>query len=98
MSDERHEHPDSEPVVQTRYVSGEPASEAVTRALAAVEGVEPTELDLLYESVDLEALDALLGDPVVDENPPVVVEFAASGYQVVVRSDGLITVLEEPDE
>jgi ADP-ribose pyrophosphatase YjhB (NUDIX family) len=98
MSDEQDENPDSEPVVQTRYSSGESASEAVIRALAAATGVEPTELDLLYESIDPEALDALLGDPVLGEESLTVVEFVASGHRVVVSSDGQITILDESDE
>ncbi|MHC3437487.1 HalOD1 output domain-containing protein [Natrialbaceae archaeon A-gly3] len=44
-------------MVQTRYSSGESASEAVVRALAVAEGVEPTELDLLYDFIDPEVLD-----------------------------------------
>lgn len=94
MTDEHDSRDGDEPVVQTRYSCNEKASEAVIRALAVAEGVSPTELDLLYESIDPEALDSLLGDPVVSDEPPTRIEFGVSDYIVVASSNGRITVLE----
>ena len=64
------------------------------RTLAVVEDVEPTELDLLYESIDPEALDAIFDTPVIDNKPPTRIEFGVSDYLVVVNSNGQITLLE----
>jgi hypothetical protein len=72
-------------------------NETIVRALAVVEDVEPTELDLLYESIDTEALDSLFGDPLISDEPPTIVKFGVSDYRVVVSSDGQITVLDELD-
>ncbi|ELY56721.1 hypothetical protein C491_11980 [Natronococcus amylolyticus DSM 10524] len=94
MTDENNPLADAEPVVQTQYSSDEPVSEAVVRALAVVEDVEPTELDLLYESIDPEALDAIFDTPVIDNKPPTRIEFGVSVYLVVVNSNGQITLLE----
>ncbi|WP_394743173.1 HalOD1 output domain-containing protein [Natronococcus roseus] len=94
MTDENNPRADAEPVVQTRYSSDEPTSEAVVRALAVVKGIEPMELDALCESIDPEALDSLFGDPVISDEPPTRIEFSVSDYLVVVSSNGRIAVLE----
>ncbi|MDG5820662.1 HalOD1 output domain-containing protein [Natronococcus sp. A-GB7] len=94
MANEHDPRDGDEPVVQTRYSCNEKASEAVIRALAVAEGVSPTELDLLYESIDPEALDSLLGDPVISDEPPTKIEFGILDYLVVASSNGRIAVLE----
>lgn len=68
-----------------------PPSIAVLRALAAVEGVPPTDLHTeagirLYDTVDLEALDALL-----THQSGVSVSFRVDEYTVLVEDD-LLTV------
>ncbi|MFP8956163.1 HalOD1 output domain-containing protein [Natrialbaceae archaeon A-CW3] len=88
MTDENDRQTDTEPVVQTRYSSGESVSEVVVRALAVAEGVEPSELDLLYDFIDPEALDTLLGDPVISDEPPTIVEFSVLDF----RSSSAVTV------
>ncbi|GKZ15251.1 HalOD1 output domain-containing protein [Haladaptatus sp. T7] len=86
-------------VLHTRFSSDNPPSEAIGRALAVVEGVVPTELSLLSESVDPEALDALFGTPIIgQENRGVTVEFSVSDHHVIIRSDGSITILVGTDE
>jgi hypothetical protein len=49
--------------LQTEYTfdADEPPSEAVISALAANSGEDPTAMDPLYERIDLEALDAIVG-------------------------------------
>ena len=96
MNNEHNEQSNSEPVIQTQFDSDERASEAVIRTIAAIKGVEPTELESLYESLDPEALDALLGDPARDGNSTIAVNFVASGYRVSVSSDGQITIRDGP--
>lgn len=94
MTNEHTVQPDSEPVVQTHITSSESASEAIIRALAVVKDVKPTESTPLYDSVDTEALDALLDCSVPEAKPPIVVGFVTSGYRVVVSSEGQITILD----
>lgn len=99
------DHPDDPPtepsreVFHTRYTEDERPTEAVVRAITAVNGVEPTDLDPLYETVDPEALDRLLGSPVVgDPDGEVVVRFYVSGYRVIVKNDGQVTIFETEDD
>lgn len=88
---------ESEPLVRTEYSSDAPPSEAIVRALAAASGAEPTDLEPLYDSIETDALDALLGDPVFGDGASLVVEFVTSGYRVVVRGDGHVSVLDGID-
>ena len=64
-------------------------SDAVVDALADAEGVDPLELDPLYEAIDPDALDALF-DPTDDDRRTGRVEFRTSGYRVEVTSTGRI--------
>lgn len=66
----------------------EPATETVVRGLAAIEGVEPGELDPLYGHVDPDALDALVGAP----GGAVTVGFAVGRHWVRVRGDGSVAI------
>lgn len=72
-------------------------SERLVSKLAEREGTTPDELGPpLYESVDLEALDALFA-PRVDGNsrdPGGHVEFEYEEYRICVESDGTITIDE----
>jgi hypothetical protein len=77
-------------------------SEAVVRAVAAASDrncIEPNPddesvpLESLYGTIDPDALDALFRDA-GDESRTGAVEFAYCGYDVTVRSTGLVTVTE----
>lgn len=84
------------PLVHETEYGGEEAStpsEAVVDALAAVEDVEPTTLDPLYDTVDLEAIDSLFAGT---DDPAHVVGIAVEGWHVVVRGDGVVRVCD-PD-
>ena len=63
------------------------ASRAVIRAIAAVRGVEPTDLDPLYEAVDPEALDAMFDDAPGGSDGEISVSFRVDELQVVITSD-----------
>lgn len=73
----------------------EPLSSTVIEAVSTAIGVEPMELATpLVESVDPDALDAIFrprhdGSPRCDDGR---VQFTTNGYEVVVRSDGRISV------
>jgi hypothetical protein len=83
------------PAHETRHDLDGPAaiSQTVIEAVAAAEGVDPTDCDLeLYEAVDLEALDALFDRRSRDGRWRF--EFSIDDYLVVVAGDGNVTVCE----
>lgn len=65
-------------------------STVVVIAVAEIAGVDPIELEPLYESVDPDVLNDLFGDgaPRVDD----AVSFAFAGHEVSVESDGRVTI------
>ena len=74
-------HPSAPPSV--------PPTHAVAAALAAREGVEPTDLPPLHGSIDTEAMDAVLrsaGDARLT--------FTHLGYEVTVTGDGDVSVVD----
>ena len=84
-------------MLETRFGgdSGRPPSVAVVEAVAAAEGVSPAELDPIYDDVDPEAIDQLLGGP-SDDGTSAVLRFSIDGWRVFVRDDGAIQVCD-PD-
>lgn len=86
---------DCTPVVGTRFGGDNERSPsvAVIEAVAAAEGVAPTELDPTYDAIDPEALDRLLAD---QNDASMCVRFAVSGWNVFVRGDGALRVCD-PD-
>lgn len=71
-----------------------PVSEAIVRALAAVESVEPDELDVrLYDEMDPEALDRLYGTA-AERSDQLHLSFDVAGYEVVLTGDGDLLVCE----
>jgi hypothetical protein len=89
---------DSEVVYRTRHDRDDgPVSEAIVKALAAVENVEPTDLDVrLYDSVDPEALDRLY-ETAAERSERLEVSFTIGGYVVVVTGVGDILVSESSE-
>ena len=67
----------------------EPPTHAVAAALAAREGVDPTELPPLHDSIDTEAMDAVL-----DGGEDVRLTFSHLGYEVTVTGDGRVEVVD----
>lgn len=69
-----------------------PACLALIEAVAAREGVHPTELEpQLYEAVDPDALETLLSTAAT-AGSSVTVGFEYAGYDVVVGSDGTLVL------
>lgn len=58
----------------------------ILRAVAARDGVDPIELPPSYDSIDPEALEAVID---ARDSGHVSVEFAYSGYEVTVTSDNI---------
>jgi len=72
------------------------ASEAVIQAIAEAKGVDPLELDPLYDRIDLDAVDRLFASTDV---PAGRLTFDVAGCRVRVRADGQVsaTPLEDAD-
>lgn len=67
--------------------------EAVVETVAIAANVGPTTLDPLYESVDPDALDALIRpDGMGPKNGDVTLAFEYAGQDVTIRSDGVLVV------
>lgn len=90
---------EDEPVEhRTSIDDGESPSTAVVRAVAAVEGIDPTEEDLpLYDQLDPDALDALLSHSAGSDVSEVSVDFRLGDYRVRI-DDETVTVREVPHE
>ena len=65
-------------------------STAVIEAIAATTGTDEIDLDPLYETVDPDALDAVVAGRSNQMTDPVVVTFNYNGYRVVVNDGGRI--------
>lgn len=88
------------PVYDTRYEGdGEPIV-AVVEALATVEGVEPLEMEPLYDVIDGGAVDRLFEDHTAPTEAAKTLMFTVDGWNVFVRSDGSIRVCDPnvPDD
>lgn len=84
------------PVIDTEYGDeyGESPSEVIVEAIAAAEGVDPMELQPVYESVDLDALDDFFcrrGGAIDSE---AVLSFTIDPWNVFVRGDGRIRICD----
>jgi hypothetical protein len=68
-------------------------SRTVLRAVADLEGTEPSALDEpLYEAVDPDALDRIAGSGAGSARNSVEVQFEYLGYDVVVAGDGSVSL------
>lgn len=84
------------PIVETAYnvESDRSAAEAIILALADAVGVDPTELPPLFEYVDPDALNALLGPSDSATDRTALLSFRVDTWTVFVRSDGRICVCD----
>jgi hypothetical protein len=69
-------------------------TEAIVKRVAALEGVDHTELVPLYECIDPDALNALVrwAEP---SARPLQIEFTYHGYDVAVTGDGVVHIDED---
>lgn len=72
------------------------ATTALVEAVATVTGRKPTDLPPLYESVDTDALEALLSSTATRSGRPVSVSFEYAGVEVVVHADQDIEIRPDP--
>lgn len=83
--------------IQKRFIASDSPSEEITRAIAEAKGVDPAELDPLYDVVDPDALDELFSEPRAFDDDPVVATFPMAGCQVILQSDGTLSVLDSEE-
>lgn len=86
--------PDSDHLFETDW-GGRPPSVAIVKAIAAVEGEQPTAVDFtLSESINPDALNTLLNTQETDEETAagVVAEFPVKDYDVTLATDGTLTL------
>lgn len=88
------------PVSDTTFrgESGRSLLEAVVHSVAALEDVEPTDLDPLYETLDVDALNKLLDSRDDIGAEPMKFTFSYHGWNVFVREDGTIRICDPEPE
>jgi hypothetical protein len=77
----------SEPVLRFEWNDHDSASAAVIDAIERVSGISALDMRPIYESVDPDALDALLHRATTTGNPRTV-SFGYDGYRVTLDSSG----------
>lgn len=83
-----------------RQVTFDPDSDSVTEtvvdAVADLEGVSPTSLDPLYDTIDPDALDSIVRSAVSRPSPgEVAVTVRYEGYAVTVHGYGVVEIAPE---
>ena len=77
--------------IKVDYTEYESVSYAIIDSLATIKETEVTELDPLFNSVDLEAVDRLFEG---NTNDDLIIEQMIDGYVVTIRGDGELTISE----
>jgi hypothetical protein len=85
-----------EPVVDARFEKGckGTITDALVGALAAAEGVGVTDIDPVYDAVDLDALERLFEDHGGAADAEGLYSFTFDTWNVFVRADGRIRVCD----
>lgn len=84
--------PDADAYVATFDPETVSANAAVIDSVAAVLHQDPLEIDPLYEYVDTDSLDALIGAAGGKASPYLEASFQFEGTDVTVSADGTVTV------
>lgn len=64
-----------------------PPSLALASALSAAMEADPTDIDPIYESLDPDALDGLVGDP-TRSGEPITISFSVEHFQATISNTG----------
>lgn len=75
----------------------ESAPSAVVRAVSDLTGLDPTEMDPLYDYVDPDALDTLVGNATDGDVTDFYISFRMQGVRVAIDGDRSIVVHDESD-
>ena len=70
----------------------ESPSHGVVRAISAVKGIDPTDVDPLYDSIDPNALDAIFGGTTEARESDIRVSFRVDDLEIEVSEDRRVTV------
>ncbi|WP_226480394.1 HalOD1 output domain-containing protein [Natrinema amylolyticum] len=81
----------------TERKSDETTVEAILRSIAAITGVDETDLEPLYDAVEVDAL-ATFVTHAERRDRSVQVSFGYEGYTVVADGDGSIRVVDDPPQ
>lgn len=87
--------PDGVSAFVTECRTDESMGHAIQRSVAAVKDMRPSELDPLYETVEPDAIESLLGHA-DDRGTPVQIRVSVDGVTLHVYEDGVIHVT--PDD
>ena len=79
-------------VFKCSFDADESPSHGVIRAIAAVKGVDPTDLDPLYDFIDPDALNAMFDDTIEARESDIRVSFRIEDSKIEVSGDRRITV------
>lgn len=93
-------HCKAKPVYEARYDPSTNASpvEAVAKAVAEVEGIDPAALPPLYGHVDVEAMNQLVARDSDGPSSGFVFGFTVDKWHVFVRGDGRIRIFDGETE
>lgn len=72
-------------------------SQAIVERIAALEGVDHTELVPLFEAIDPDALDALVSTTLGNDSA-LKISFTYHGHEVTVTGDGVVHIEQDPLE
>jgi hypothetical protein len=89
-------HATTESARDATMVEDEAPSTKVVSAIAEAKGVDPLELDPLYDYVDTDALDAIFSQ--ADASSSLELRFSVADYQVVVSGAGEVAVTPPTSE
>lgn len=84
--------------IRTTWTPPEKPHAAIVRAIARARGQDPIALDPLYDSIAVDALDALLTGTRVPNRSAVRVSFFHDGLAITIDGNGALTVAETADD
>lgn len=88
MTGTTHNGRDAQRTIEREWDDETPPSTALVRSVADARDVDPIDLPPLYDAVDADAMDALVGD----RNVTMTVEY--HGFLATVRGDGRLELVE----
>lgn len=92
MTGTTHNGRDAQQTIEREWDDETPPSAALVRAIADARDVEPTNLPPLYDAVDADAMDALVGE----RHVTMTVEY--HGFLATIHGDGRLELVDCDDE
>jgi len=92
MTGTTHNGRDAQRTIKREWDEETPPSTALVHAVSEVRDVDATDLPPLYDAVDADAMDALVGD----RNVTMTVEY--HGFLATIRGDGRLELVDCEDE